>query len=141
MKLIGTSGYGSLIMDKTKHRAVKYIQGENETCLKVNDPLFQKLECLDEEEQIYEVEMAKRKHRALDLSIQLGYFILQYAKVRMLEFYFDFMDVYVDRSDFEHCEMDTDSAQGQGNFWFQLRGHHQTGDENKISARIEWLLY
>ena len=73
MKLIGTSGYGSLIMDKTKHRAVKYIQGENETCQKVNDPLFQKLECLDEEEQIYEKEMAKRKIK-LDLPIQLGYF-------------------------------------------------------------------
>lgn len=28
----------------------------------------------------------------------------------MLEFYYDFMDVYVDRLDFEYCEMDTDSA-------------------------------
>ena len=60
MKVIGNSGYGSLIMDKTKHREVKYVQGENETCLKVNDPRFQKLECLDIEEQYYEVEMAKR---------------------------------------------------------------------------------
>ena len=109
MKVIGNSGYGSLIMDKTKHREVKYVQGENETCLKVNDPRFQKLECLDIEEQYYEVEMAKRKIK-LDLPIQLGYFVLQYAKLRMLEFYFDFMDVYVDRSDFEYCEMDTDSA-------------------------------
>ena len=108
-KVIGNSGYGSLIMDKTKHRAIKYVQGENETCLKVNDPLFQKLECLDEEEQYYEVEMAKRKIK-LDLPIQLGYYILQYAKLRMLEFYYDFMDVYVDRADFEYCEMDTDSA-------------------------------
>ena len=108
-KVIGNSGYGSLIMDKTKHRAIKYVQGENETCLKVNDPLFQKLECLDEEEQYYEVEMAKCKIK-LDLPIQLGYYILQYAKLRMLEFYYDFMDVYVDRADFEYCEMDTDSA-------------------------------
>ena len=53
--------------------------------------------------------MAKRKIK-LDLPIQLGYFILQYAKLRMLEFYYDFMDVYVNRSDFEYCEMDTDSA-------------------------------
>ena len=108
-KVIGNSGYGSLIMDKSKHRQIKNVQGKNETCLKVNDPLFQKLDCLDEEEQLYEVEMAKRKIK-LDLPIQLGYFILQYAKLRMLEFYFDFMDVYVDRSDFEYCEMDTDSA-------------------------------
>ena len=109
MKVIGCSGYGSLIMDKTKHSEVKYVQGENETCLKINDPLFRNLECLDQEEQYYEVEMAKRKIR-LDLPIQLGYFILQYAKLRMLEFYYDFMDCYVDRSDFEYCEMDTDSA-------------------------------
>ena len=40
----------------------------------------------------------------------MGYFILQYAKLRMLEFYYDFMDQYVDRSNFEYCEMDTDSA-------------------------------
>ena len=109
MKVIGNSGYGSLIMDKTKHRDVQYVQGENETCLKVNEPRFRKLECLDQEDQYYELEMAKRKIK-LDLPIQLGYFILQYAKLRMLEFYFDFMDVYVDRSDFEYCEMDTDSA-------------------------------
>ncbi len=109
MKVIGNSGYGSLIMDKTKHRDVKYVQGENETSMKVNDPRFRKLDCLDEEEQFYEVEMAKKKIK-LDLPIQLGYFILQYAKLRMLEFYYDFVDVYVSREDFQYCEMDTDSA-------------------------------
>lgn len=65
---------------------VKYVQGENETSLKVNDLLFQNLECLDQEEQYYEVEMAKCKIK-LDLPIQLGYIILQYAKLRMLEVY------------------------------------------------------
>lgn len=53
--------------------------------------------------------MAKRKIK-LDLLIQLGYFILQYAKLRMLSFYYDIMDLYVDRTNFECCEMDTDSA-------------------------------
>ena len=28
----------------------------------------------------------------------------------MLEFYFDFIDKYLDRSDFQYCEMDIDSA-------------------------------
>ncbi|WAR05865.1 hypothetical protein MAR_021234 [Mya arenaria] len=95
-KVIGNSSYGSLIMDKTKHSDVQYVQGENETCLQVNDPRFSKLECLDQEEQYYEIEMSKRKIK-LDLPIQFGYFILQYAKLRMLEFYNDFMDVYVVR--------------------------------------------
>lgn len=35
-----------------------------------------------------------------DLPIQLGYFILQYAKLRMLQFYYDFMDSHVNRKDF-----------------------------------------
>ena len=28
----------------------------------------------------------------------------------MLEFYYDFVDVHIDRKDFQYCEMDTDSA-------------------------------
>jgi hypothetical protein len=31
-------------------------------------------------------------------------------ELRMLEFYYDFMDVFVDRSDFQYCAMDADSA-------------------------------
>ena len=31
-------------------------------------------------------------------------------KLRMLEFYYDFMDVFVDHRDFQYCSMDTDSA-------------------------------
>lgn len=58
------------------------------------------MDCLDAEEQYYVMEMAKRVIK-LDLPIQLGYYILQNAKLRMLEFYYDFMDVYVDRVDFE----------------------------------------
>ena len=42
--------------------------------------------------------------------MQIGFFDYQYAKLRMLQFYFDFLDKYLDRSDFQYCEMDTDSA-------------------------------
>jgi hypothetical protein len=42
--------------------------------------------------------------------VNTGCFVYQYAKLRMLEFYYDFMDVFVDRSDFQYCSMDTDSA-------------------------------
>ncbi len=31
------------------------------------------------------------------------------AKLRMLEFYYDFIDKYIEREDFELLEMDTDS--------------------------------
>lgn len=52
--------------------------------------------------------MAKTKI-TMDLPIQLGYFILQYAKMKMLEFNYDFLDIYVDRADYMLLEMDTDS--------------------------------
>jgi hypothetical protein len=42
--------------------------------------------------------------------MQIGCFVYQYAKLRMLEFYYNFMDVFVDRSDSQYCSMDTDSA-------------------------------
>ena len=46
----------------------------------------------------------------LNLPIQVGFFVYQCAKLRMLQFYYDFFDKYLDRSDFQKCEMDTDSA-------------------------------
>ena len=45
MKQIGNS-----IMKREKHRLVQYIQGKNETSLKINDLRFLNLDCLDPEE-------------------------------------------------------------------------------------------
>jgi hypothetical protein len=46
----------------------------------------------------------------MDTPIQIGCAVYQLAKLRMLEFYYDCLDKYVDRSDFQYVEMDTDSA-------------------------------
>ena len=40
---------------------------------------------------------------------QCGIAVYQLAKLRMLEFYYDFLDKYFSRKDFELCYMDTDS--------------------------------
>lgn len=56
----------------------------------------------------FEIELAKSRI-TLDLPIQIGYFILQYAKLRMLEFYYDCLDKFCNREDFELMSMDTDS--------------------------------
>jgi hypothetical protein len=53
--------------------------------------------------------MSKKTIR-LDLPMQMGCFVYQYSKLRMFQFYYDFVDVFVDRRDFENCAMDTDSA-------------------------------
>ncbi|CAG2202430.1 unnamed protein product [Mytilus edulis] len=108
-KLEGNSGYGGTIMDQEKFQSVTYVQGEGRVMLEANKPQFKKLTTLLEQDEYFEVEKSKER-LDINLPIQIGYFILQYSKLRMLEFYFDFLDVYVDRSDFEYCEMDTDSA-------------------------------
>ena len=56
----------------------------------------------------YEAEKTKTRIN-LDLPIHLGVFILNYAKLRMLQFYYDFLDYYLPREDFHMLEMDTDS--------------------------------
>ena len=40
---------------------------------------------------------------------QVGIAVYQLAKLRMLEFYYVFLDKYFDRRDFELIQMDTDS--------------------------------
>ena len=71
MKLIGNSGYGSLIMDKTKHRDIKYVNGERKMCLSVNQDEFRNATALGD--AFYELEMAK-KRIVMDLPVQLGFF-------------------------------------------------------------------
>ena len=107
MKLIGNSGYGSMIMNKERHNKIDYVKGEIKATMKTNQPVFKKLTELDDE--LFEIESVKKEIK-LDLPIYLGYFILQYAKLRMLEFYFDFVDKYIERRDFQYLETDTDSA-------------------------------
>ena len=43
-KLIGNSGYGSLIMDKEKHQNTLYAQGRGAAQLKINDPCFKNVQ-------------------------------------------------------------------------------------------------
>ena len=63
----------------------------------IKDPLFHKLNTISED--LYEIEHFKKKI-VLDLPIQIGFFVYGYAKLRMLEFYYDFLDFYTNRQDF-----------------------------------------
>ena len=59
-------------------------------------------------DQLHEVELAKAEieHREL---IIVGFFIFQYAKLRMFELYYNFSERFCDVDKFEALEMDTDS--------------------------------
>ena len=107
MKLIGNSAYGSMIMDKTRHTSVKYVSGYASLAKVVNNPKYKRMSEISD--GYFETECAKSRIK-MDLPTQIGFFVLNYAKLRMLEFYYDFVDKYLGRSNFEYCEMDTDSA-------------------------------
>ena len=55
-------------------------------------------------------EITSRKPRiTIHRPFQVGIAVYQLAKLRILEFYHDFLERYIDRQDFELIQMDTDS--------------------------------
>ena len=93
MKLVGNSSYGKTITNKERHRQVKFCDDDEVPNL-INSPFFRELNPIDDD--TYEVQSSKKKIK-LDLPLQVGFFVYQYAKLRMLQFYYDFLDKYVDR--------------------------------------------
>ena len=59
-------------------------------------------------DQLYEVELVKPEIEHREPTI-VGFFILQYAKLRMLELYYNFFKRFCDTDKYEELEMDTDS--------------------------------
>ena len=105
MKLLANSSYGYQIMDRSRHTVTIYLSDEK-THGAINTTLFKRLEHIND--QLYEVESAKAEieHRE---PIIVGFFILQYSKLRMLELYYNIFERFCDVNKFEELEMDTDS--------------------------------
>ena len=81
MKLLGNSSYGYQIIDRSRNTETLYLSDEK-THKPNNNRLFKRLNNVSTD--TYEVELAKStvEHRE---PIIVGFFILQYAKLRMLE--------------------------------------------------------
>ena len=105
-KLIGNSAFGSNLMRKQRHTDTCYSRDEKKINEMINNKRFIALTELDE--GYCEINMKKKKI-LMNIPISIGFFILQYAKLRLLSFYFQFIDKYIDRSDFELVQCDTDS--------------------------------
>lgn len=58
---------------------------------------------------MFELNLYKKKIKC-DLPIQIGFFAFTYVKLCTLEFYYHYMDSYLDRWNSQYLEMDTDSA-------------------------------
>ncbi|KAE8961417.1 hypothetical protein PR001_g30048, partial [Phytophthora rubi] len=106
MKLIGNSAFGRSGMDMSKHKEVKYESNQKAIEAKIEHFTFHGLEELND---ACEITMKKRRINNKN-PIHLSIAIYQLAKLRMLQFYYDCIDYYFERSDFQYQEMDTDSA-------------------------------
>ena len=100
------SGYEKTITNVDRHRDVKYCT-EKAASLMVNDRRFRQLDVVVGD--AYEIVMNK-KTVTYALPVHVGFFVLQYAKMRMLQIYYDLINRYLERPLFQYCEMDTDSA-------------------------------
>ena len=120
-KLKGNSFYGKMIEDLKKHMNTKFTTDEKLIDKIFRSPFFEDLEEINE--GVFEVRQRKKKV-TITRPFQCGIAVYQLAKLRMLEFYYDFLDKFCDRRDFELIQMDTDS------FYMALSAN-DFGDINK----------
>ena len=83
MNLLANSFYGYQIMDRSRPTVTKFSSDEK-THGAINTKLFQRLDHIND--HLYEVELTKAEIELRE-SIIVGFFILQYAKLRMFELY------------------------------------------------------
>jgi len=104
-KLLGNSSYGKMI-DALERRT-------NVSCTKDEKTVDRVLrlawfEDLTEIADAYEI-TSREPRVTIHRSFEVGIAVNQLAKLRILEFYHDFLDRFVDRKDFELIQMDTDN--------------------------------
>ena len=103
MKLLGNSSYGYQIMDRSRHTITKHLNDEK-THKAINELLFKGLNTVQKD--LYEIEILKSTIEQKEPTI-VGFFILQYSKLRRLELYYNFFDKFCDVNKFEELDMDT----------------------------------
>ena len=127
MKLLANSSYGYEIMDCSRHTVRKYLTDEK-THSAINSKKFRRLNHITD--QLYEVEVVKSEieHRE---PIIVGYFNLQYAKLRMLELHYNFFKNFCDTEKYEELSMDTDSL-------YLALSEESLQDVIRPAKRAEW---
>ena len=106
MKLIGNSAYGKCATDLSKHKKIIFCNDQTAS-RGINSHRFRQLGEITE--TVYQLTLNK-KTITFGLPLQIAFMVYQYAKLRMLQFYYDLLDYYIERPLFQYCEMDTDSA-------------------------------
>jgi len=104
-KTVGNSAYGRTGMNKNNFMKARFCDEKQFNRAK-NSYFF----CdAVEYDGVYEVSSRSRTVQQ-NMPIHVAFSVLDDAKLRMLEFYYDCVDKYIDRSDYQYLYMDTDSA-------------------------------
>ena len=105
MQLLANSSYGYQIKNRSRHTVTKYLS-DGKTHAAINSKLFNRIDHMNI--SLYEVELAKAQIEHKE-PIFVGFFILQYSKLRLLELNYNSFTKFCGLSKFEELEMDTDS--------------------------------
>ena len=105
-KLLINSFYGGSIMNKDKHSETIFTGDKMKACVMQNTPSF--VNAREVSREVYEVEHIRSKITQ-DIPIQMGFFILNYAKVHMVQFYHHILAPHLRKNSFNLMSMDTDS--------------------------------
>ena len=104
-KALGNSSYGKTLTNIERFTETKYMHPDKAAKL-IRKPQFKAVREMSP--SLQEVQLSKKKV-CWNLPAQIGFFTYCYAKLRMLRFYHEVLDYYVDRTDYELGQMDTDS--------------------------------
>ena len=136
-KLLGNSAYGKFIEAVERHTNTIYTCDEEEVDKSLRSARFKTLEEIG---PTYKVELRKIKIN-IDRPFQVGIVVYQLAKLRMLQFYYEFLDFYLDRRDFELIQMDTDSmyfALSRERLEDAIRPGYETQFEEEKKRWLAW---
>ena len=113
-KLLGNSSYGKLIEALERQTRVIYTKDEKLVDKSLRSAYF---EDLDEIGQAYELE-SRKPRIMIRRPFQIGIAVYQLAKLRILEFYYDFLERYIDC---QRLRADPDGHRQQlhGDLWRQ----------------------
>ena len=103
--LEGNLFYGKMIEDLMKHLRMIFTTNESLVDQSSRPPSFEDLE---EIHGAFEIRECKRRVN-ITLPCQCSNTVYKLAELRMLEFYYNFPDKYLDQRDFELIQIDTDS--------------------------------
>lgn len=106
-KLMGNCAYGRLLMDGSKFSKTTYVDADSDRMLTiVHQPKFKDANLLDD--STYEVTNANM-HPVHNRPIYVAKAVYDLAKLRVLEWYYDFLCRFVKKENFELLYHDTDS--------------------------------